>query len=183
LDVRVTAHVPVPLQAPDHPANVEPVLEVAVSVTAVPLAKLAVHVVGQLMPEGVLMTVPVPVPASCTVSWTVGVVEALNVAVTEVLAVRFALQVPVPLHAPDHPANVEPEFGVAVSVTVVPLAKLALHVWPQLIPEGLLVVVPDPVPLFCTVSSKLEGTVEWTVDPQPQRMIKSARHERLSTRL
>lgn len=73
-------------------------------------------------------------------------------AVTEVFAVNVRVHVPVPLHAPDHPENVEPEAGAAVSVTAVPLPKLALQVWPQLIPEGLLPTVPEPAPLFCTVS-------------------------------
>ena len=72
----------------------------------------------------------------------------MNVAVTEVLAVRVKLQVPVPIQAPDQPVNVEPVLGAAVSVTDVPLAKVALHVCPQLMPEGLLVIVPAPVPAF-----------------------------------
>jgi hypothetical protein len=76
----------------------------------------------------------------------------LNVAVTEVSAVRLTVHVAVPVHAPDHPANVEPELAVAVSVTDVPLAKLALQVVPQLMPAGLLVMVPVPVPASCTVS-------------------------------
>jgi hypothetical protein len=76
----------------------------------------------------------------------------VNVAVTEVLAVRFTAHVPVPVHAPDQPVNVEPVLAVAVSVTGVALAKLALHVVPQLMPEGLLVTVPVPVPALCTVS-------------------------------
>jgi hypothetical protein len=74
----------------------------------------------------------------------------LNVAATEVLALRFTVHVLVPLQAPDQPVNMEPVLGVAVSVTDVPLAKLALHVCPQLMPEGLLVIVP--VPVLCTVS-------------------------------
>jgi hypothetical protein len=56
-------HVLVPEQPPpDQPPNVEPVLGVAVSVTAVPLAKFAEHVVPQVMPVGELLTDPVPVP-------------------------------------------------------------------------------------------------------------------------
>jgi hypothetical protein len=72
--------------------------------------------------------------------------------VTEAAAVRVTAQVLVPVQAPDQPANVEPEAAVAVSVTAVPLAKLALHVGAQLIPEGLLVTVPVPVPALWTVS-------------------------------
>ena len=66
--VRSTVHVPVPVQAPDQPANVELAPAAAVKVTDVPLAKLALHVDPQLMPAGLLVTVPVPVPASATVS-------------------------------------------------------------------------------------------------------------------
>ena len=76
----------------------------------------------------------------------------MNVAVTDEAAVRLTVHVPAPLHAPDQLAKVELESGVAVSVTWVPLAKLALHVVPQLIPAGLLATVPVPVPEFCTVS-------------------------------
>jgi hypothetical protein len=57
-----------PLHAPDQLANVEPVAGVGVSVICVPLGKLPAHVVPQLIPLGALVTVPVPVPASCTVS-------------------------------------------------------------------------------------------------------------------
>jgi hypothetical protein len=77
---------------------------------------------------------------------------AVNVAVAEAAAVGVKLQVPVPVQAPDQLANVDPVLGVAVSVTGVPLVKLALHVVPQLMPEGLLVTVPVPVPALCTVS-------------------------------
>ena len=77
---------------------------------------------------------------------------AVNVAVTETSLVNVTLQVPVPVQAPDQPANVEPAFGAAVSVTMVPLVKLALHVAPQSIPAGLLVTVPAPVPALWTVT-------------------------------
>jgi hypothetical protein len=44
--------------------NVEFPVGVAVSTTWVPLSKFAEHVVGQLIPVGLLVTVPVPVPAA-----------------------------------------------------------------------------------------------------------------------
>jgi hypothetical protein len=153
----VTTHVPVPLHpAPLQPTNVLPLFGVAVSVTTVPLLKLALQPVpppvGQLMPAGLLVTVPLPVPASVTVN--ANVVVALNVAVTLSAAVMSIVHVPVPLHAafPLHPANVDPVPAVAVSTTCDPLAKFAVHVGGQLIPAGLLVTVPVPVPDGLTVT-------------------------------
>jgi len=70
----------------------------------------------------------------------------LNVAVTDALAVIVTVQVPVPLHAPAHPLKIAFALGVAVSVTCVLGVKLVLHEAPQLIPAGLLVTVPPPVP-------------------------------------
>jgi len=66
--VRTTVHDPVPLQLPVHPANVELVTGAAVRVTEVPLLNVTLHVVPQLMPAGLLVTVPAPVPARLTVS-------------------------------------------------------------------------------------------------------------------
>lgn len=139
----VSWHVPVPPQAPLQPANVEPDPGVGVSVTTVPLLKFAVHVLGQEIPLGELVTVPVPVPAVETVS---GKVEILNVAVTDSADVIVTTQLPVPLQAPLQPANTDPLVGTSVSVTTVPLAKFAVQVCVQLIPAGLLVTVPVPVP-------------------------------------
>ena len=80
----VTTQVPVPVQpAPLQPANVEPSAATAVSVTAVPLAKFAEQVVGQIIPAGALITVPAPVPASLTVM------------VADVTRTVIALEVPV----------------------------------------------------------------------------------------
>jgi hypothetical protein len=76
----------------------------------------------------------------------------LNVAVTEVLALTVTVHEPVPVHAPDQPANEDPDAGVAVRATLVPLLKLAEQVLPQLIPAGLLVTVPWPLPASDTVS-------------------------------
>jgi hypothetical protein len=58
-----------PLQAPDQPAKYAPLLAVAVSLTTVPAANDALHVGEQVIPAGVLVTVPVEVPARLTVNW------------------------------------------------------------------------------------------------------------------
>lgn len=58
----------VPLHAPDHPAKDEFVAGLSVSVTSVPVLKFALHVVGQLIPSGLLDTVPMPVPVTLTLN-------------------------------------------------------------------------------------------------------------------
>jgi hypothetical protein len=63
----VTTHVLVPVQPPFHPAKLNVLPGVAVKVIGMPLAKLAEHVVGQSMPLGLLVTVPVPAPDIVTV--------------------------------------------------------------------------------------------------------------------
>src|SRR5213076_2587955 len=140
---------PPPLQPP----KVEPAAGAAVSVTAVPLAKLAAQVAPQVIPPGELVTVPLPVPALLTVIAKLG---RLNVAVTVVAALKVTVQVPVPEQPPPlQPVKIEPAAGVALRVITVPLAKLAVHVAPQLIPAGALVTVPLPVPAGVTVRVKV----------------------------
>jgi len=148
--VSVKVHeAPVPIQAPCQLAKVEFVPAEAVRVILVPDGKVALQTVPQLIPAGLLLTVPVPLPASVTVN--VGD-RAVNVAVTERLLAMVTLHVAVPLHAPLHPPKTEPPAGAAVRVTSVPDAKLALHTCPQLIPAGLLLTVPDPVPASVTLN-------------------------------
>ena len=150
----VTTHDPVPEHPPPlQPVKVEPAAGVAVSVTAVPLPKLAAHVAPQVMPAGELVTVPLPVPALVMVRAKVG---RLKVAVTLVAAEIVTVQVPVPVQPPPlQPLKIEPAAGVAVSVTAVPLVKLAAQVAPQVMPAGALVTVPLPVPAGVTASVKV----------------------------
>src|SRR5438309_1341194 len=150
----VTTHDPVPEQPPPlQPVKVEPAAGVAVRVMVVPFAKLAEQVTPQLIPAGELVTVPLPVPALLTVSAKLG---RLKVAVTVVAAETVTVQAPVPEQPPPlQPVKVEPAADAAVSVTAVPLAKLAEQVAPQVIPAGELVTVPLPVPALLTVSAKL----------------------------
>jgi hypothetical protein len=71
----------------------------------------------------------------------------LKLAVTFWLALSVSVQVALlPLQPPVHPAKDEFALAVSVSVTWAPLAKPALHVVPQLMPAGLLLIVPAPAP-------------------------------------
>ena len=66
--VTVMLQVAAPVHAPDQLAKVLFVPGVSLSVTGVFCGKFAEHVVGQLIPAGVLVTVPVPAPDSVTVT-------------------------------------------------------------------------------------------------------------------
>src|SRR5881296_3614039 len=159
--LRGTGQAPGPEQPPPlQPLKVEPAAGAAVSVTAVPLVKLAVQIAPQVMPAGALVTAPLPVPALLTVSVKVGV----KVAVTVVAAETVTTHDPVPAQPPPlQPPKVEPAAGAAVSVTAVPLAKLAVHVAPQVMPAGLLVTVSAPAPALETVSTRAGVKVAVTV--------------------
>ena len=67
--VSVTTHVPVPEQPPpDQPVKTEPAVGAADSVTLVPDRYRAVQVAPQVIPAGLLDTVPVPEPVLAAVS-------------------------------------------------------------------------------------------------------------------
>jgi hypothetical protein len=106
---------PVPVHPPpDHPAKNELVPAVAVRVTWVPSGNPALQVGAQLMPVGVLVTLPVPVPVRLTLKTG----NRLKVAVTELLAFKVTEQPPEPLHPlPVQPTKYEFAEGVAVRVT------------------------------------------------------------------
>jgi hypothetical protein len=76
----------------------------------------------------------------------------LKVAVTDSAAATVTLQVPVPVHAPLQPVKLLFVPGVSLSVTWLFCGKLAEHIVGQLIPAGLLVIVPLPVPAIATVN-------------------------------
>jgi hypothetical protein len=122
---------------------------VAVSVTIVPEPNGAEQVVPQLMPAGADVTDPVPGPASVIDSV---ICLSVNVAATAVMSETLTTHIPTPEQpAPDQPPKSEFAAGVAVSVTIVPAAKLAEQVPPQLIPAGPELTVPDPLPAGTTV--------------------------------
>ena len=75
---------------------------------------------------------------------------ALNVAVTFAAVFMVTTQALVPEQAPLQPAKDEPTAGEALRVTDAPGVKDCEQVVPQLMPAGLLVTVPEPVPLLVT---------------------------------
>jgi len=71
-----------------------------------------VHADGQLIPDGELVTVPLPETLTSSVYW-----GSANVAVTLCAALIVTTQLPTPLQAPPQPEKPQPFAGVAVSVT------------------------------------------------------------------
>ena len=103
----------VPEQDPLQPAKDEPLAAAAVSVTEVPEPKLAEQVEPQLIPAGLLETVPLPVPVLLTVS-TLPAPDVAKVAVTVLAALIATTQVKeVPEQAPDQPVKVLPVPALA----------------------------------------------------------------------
>ena len=142
-ELRGTVQVSVPAHtAPLQPAKADPFAGVAVNVTTVPELNCEEHAAPQLMPAGLLVTVPEPVPAVLIVSVDCIGGEAAKFAVTELSELRVKLHPPEPEQAPLQP--VKPKFceGVMVSVTTVPDTKPALQDVAQLIPPGVLTTVP-----------------------------------------
>jgi len=152
----LTVHVPVPVQPPPlQPVNVEPALGAAVRTTDWPKSYEEEHVAPQVMPAGVELTVPAPVPAFATVTANVC---SVKVAVTLRAAVMETVHVPVPPQAPPlQPVNVEPTLGEAVRTTDVPSLKVPEHVAPQLMAAGVDETLPEPEPALVTVSVWVVG--------------------------
>src|ERR1700722_17217354 len=107
-----------------------------------------VHTDGQLIAPGELVTVPLPDTLTLSVYWV-----CANVAVTLCAAFIVTTQLPTPLQAPAQPLKPQPFAGVAVTVTSVPGAWLAVPPDGLLMPEGELATVPLTVTLTANVNS------------------------------
>ena len=116
--------------------------------------------VQALMPAGLELTEPAPTTVTVTVCCGV------NVAVTALAAPTVSAQVE-PEQSPENPAKTLPLAAVGVSVTLVPAAKLALQVAPQLMPAGLEAIEPLPVPARVTATGKV-GVVQTLATPPEQ---------------
>jgi hypothetical protein len=114
-------------------------------------------VLPQLIPAGLLVTVPVPVPALANVSvYVTGFRLKVAVQLTAPLTVKLPLE---QAALPDQPAKLDPLAATAERVTAVPLVTVVEQVAPQFIPAGELVTVPLPAPARLTVTVKLAAGV------------------------
>ena len=150
----LTVHtLPLAESQPVQALKVDPSEAVAVSVTVVPLSKSPEHVDPQLIPAGLDVTVPFPMPDFVTVMvWR----SFVNVGTTDRDAfIVTSHVVPFVASQPVHPSNREPGAGDAVSVIVVPASYDAVQlscVVPQDSPPALEVTSPRPFPALLTVS-------------------------------
>ena len=112
----VVEHGAVPVHVPDQPAKVYPVGAVALAVTAVPLAKVALQVAVQVTGVPVPDSTTLPLPTIVRLRSN----DCTNVAVTARAALVVVAQLPVPVQPPDQPVKIHPVSGVAVMVTAVP---------------------------------------------------------------
>jgi hypothetical protein len=154
----VTSQAPVPEQPPpDQPVNVEPESAVAVSVTCVPAPNELEQVEPQLMPAGLLATVPEPLPDLLTLNvWVTGGIVA-KVAVTAASALIVTEHTPVPEQPPpDQPEKLDPDAGVAVRWTTVPWGYCCWQLAEQL-SEAPSDTDPEPVPANATESVRFGG--------------------------
>ena len=102
-----TLHVPVPLHAPSQPVKFDPVLAAAVSVTALPDACVITRSQAQVIPVGVLVTVPARGPLVVTIS-------AGSAAGAGVAALDAADSSPIPEPMPLLPRTGSPPFQRSV---------------------------------------------------------------------
>jgi hypothetical protein len=97
--------------SPVQPPKIEPAPGAAASVTTWPETNEALHVLPQVIADGVVVTMPVPLP--------VLMIDSVNVCVNVAVQLRAADMVTLPSvqsASPVQPSNVDPNAGVAVSV-------------------------------------------------------------------
>ena len=101
----------------------------------------------------------------------VGAWVSLKEAVTETGAEIEIEHGLVPEHAPDQPVKVEPDVGVAVRVTEVPLVNDAEQVEPHEMPAGFDDTLPAPVPDRLTERAKVGMTLFTVTDMPPEVVV------------
>jgi hypothetical protein len=99
LESKVMLQFALPLQAPAQDVKASLLPGVSLSVTGVLGGKVKLQVVGQLIPAGLLVTVPAPLPAIDTVNTSPAKKAALTLSVPVIDTVQGAI----PEHAPLQP--------------------------------------------------------------------------------
>jgi hypothetical protein len=138
--------VPSTAQSPPHPPKAEPLVALAVRATVVPLVKFALQVAGQVIPGGLLVTVPIPLPRTETVTETVpgGIIVRITGTVCGVFVAPGAVIVMVAEYVlATRPAMFTLTVIGSVSVAVVPDAGFKLSQGAS--PLRLQLSVPPPV--------------------------------------
>ena len=114
------------------------------------MSSAAEQVKPQSMPAGELVMDPVPVPLVLTASVACAGGGGPKFAVTLLSESSFTEHPEFPEQAPPHPVKTKPCFGLTVRATVVPVTKLVEQDVPQLMPPGLLEMVPPEVGFAAT---------------------------------
>jgi hypothetical protein len=142
----VVLNVALPLLSVPEPSVIVPFLKVTLPVGVPPTeVTVAVKVTAAPNVEGfgvVAKEVKVVATGVEAVAMKVAVTALAALMVTGQVAVHFSLQ----------PAKIAFVAGLAVRITVTPVAKFARQVPGQLMPGGLLVTEPVPTPVTLTVS-------------------------------
>ncbi|MCW2999154.1 MAG: hypothetical protein JWN65_2703 [Solirubrobacterales bacterium] len=142
-----TTQLPVPVQSPDQPPKLPPMGDaeiVAVSVGRRLTVQVLVHSWLSIQIS------PLPVPAKVTVS----VLIFSKVTVMCASGPGGNRHVSPWSEQPVHEATRDPGAGTAAKTALLGLlGRVAVQVAPQLMPAGVLVTVPVPLPAFCTVTS------------------------------
>ena len=128
-------------ESPLQPRKNDPGNGVTVSVTTCPDRNGALQVAPQLMPAGLLLIMPLPVPPLLTVSVLGGVELRIKVAVqlrSSDIVTMLSAQSALPVQpTKDHPAA-----GVAIRLICCSNPNCVVQMLPQEMPVGLLVTVP-----------------------------------------
>jgi phage tail protein X len=136
--------------SPLQPANTDPVPAVALRVTVLLPGNASLQSVPQVIPAGVEVTEPDPLPVFDTLSGTGGRVKvAVHDTAADIVTIPSAQSA-----APDQPMKVEPAAAVAVSATWVAPGKASAQSVPHAMPDGTLVTLPLPDPARTIVSEK-----------------------------
>jgi hypothetical protein len=123
----ISSQASAPVQAPDHPTKAHPSAACAFTATNVPGAKELAQLVPQSIPAGCEVTVPLPSRVTVRVG-------PAKVAVALLASLVVTVHMPVPAHAPDHPAKEDPAAAVAVRVTIAPGWNQVVQVVPAVDP-------------------------------------------------